>query len=189
MTDFVFVTGNQKKADYLARWLDHPVEHQKVDLDELQSLDLREVITHKAQEAYRQLGRTVLVEDVSLVINAFGGLPGTFIKYFLEEMGPKGIVKMLHSFDDRSVSAKIAYGLYDGNELHIFEGQTDGMIAPEPRVSEHDGWHGTLSWNSIFVPNGSDKTYAEMTDEELQPVSHRAKAIAELQEYLTLVDN
>lgn len=189
MTDFVFVTGNQKKADYLARWLDHPVEHQKVDLDELQSLDLHEVITHKAQEAYRRLGKTVLVEDVSLVINAFGRLPGTFIKYFLEEMGAQGIVKMLSSFEDRSASAKIAYGLYDGNELRIFEGQTDGMIAHEPRVGEHDGWHGTLSWNSIFIPNGSTKTYAEMTDEELRPVSHRAQAITKLQEYIVSVDN
>lgn len=188
MTNFVFVTGNQKKIDYLSRWLGHPVEHQKADLDELQSLDLREVVEHKAKEAYRLLGKTVLVEDVSLVVNSFGGLPGPLVKWFLEGVGPDGIVKMLSSFEDRSASAQIAYGLYDGSELCIFEGRTDGHVAEAPRVGKHDGWHGTLSWNSIFIPEGHIKTYAEMTDEELQPVSHRAQAIEKLREYLTSVD-
>ena len=44
MKDVVFITGNQTKADYLAKFLGHPVEHMKVELDEIQSLDFKEVV-------------------------------------------------------------------------------------------------------------------------------------------------
>ena len=88
MKRLVFITGNQAKADYLAKWLGYPVEHQKVDLDELQSLDPHAVIEHKAKEAYKIVGEPVLVEDVRFSFAAFGGkLPGTLVKWFLEEVG------------------------------------------------------------------------------------------------------
>lgn len=185
MKDLVFITGNQAKADYLAKWLGHPVEHQKVDLDEIQSLDITEVIEHKAKAAYAIVKRPVLVEDVGLACSAFGGkLPGTLIKWFLTEVGNEGILKMLDGFEDRTAFTTIAYGIYDGAELHVFTARTDGRIASEPRTGDKDGWQGSLSWNSIFIPDGSDKTYAEMTDEELKPFSHRAKAIQKLQAFL-----
>lgn len=184
MKDFVFVTGNQRKADYLAKWLDRPVEHVKYDLDELQSLDLREVVEHKVREAYKIAQKPVLVEDVALTIHAFGQLPGTLVKWFLTQVGPEGIIKMLEGFEDRSATASIMYGLYDGDQVQVFEGCTAGAIADRPRVSEHDGWHGALSWNSIFIPEGQTKTYAEMTDDEILPISHRAQAIAKLSAFL-----
>lgn len=184
MSDFVLITGNQRKADYLEKWLGHPIEHVKYDLDELQSLDLRKVVEHKVREAYKIAQKPVLVEDVALTIHAFGALPGTLIKWFLEEAGTDGIVKMLEGFSDRTATASIMYGLYDGVEVHVFEGTTTGVVADKPRTSEHDGWHGSTSWNSIFIPDGSTKTYAEMTDEEILPFSHRAQAIAKLKSFL-----
>ncbi|MGF7228669.1 MAG: non-canonical purine NTP pyrophosphatase [Candidatus Saccharibacteria bacterium] len=183
--DLVFITGNQAKADYLAKWLGHTVEHKKVDLDEIQSLDPAEVIEHKVREAYKLVQKPVLVEDVSLSFGAFGGkLPGTYIKWFLTEVGNKGMLNMLKGFTDRSATASILYGLFDGTTLQIFDGTTTGTIAETVRVGEGDGWHGSLSWNSIFIPDGSDKTYAEMTDEELYPFSHRGKAIKKLAAFL-----
>lgn len=183
--DLVFITGNQAKADYLAKWLGHPVEHQKVDLDELQSLDPSEVIEHKAREAYKAIGKTVLVEDVSFSFAAFGGkLPGTLVKWFLEETEVEGMLKMLDGFDDRRATAGITYGLFDGEHLQVFEGRVDGTVPSEPRMNENNTWHSSKSWNSIFIPEGAGKTYAEMTDDELKPFSHRAKAIQKLQAFL-----
>lgn len=185
MKDLVFITGNQAKADYLAKWLGHPVEHQKVDLDEIQSLDPYEVVEHKAREAHKLISKTVLVEDVSFSFHAFGGrLPGTLIKWFLEEADVEGMLKMLDGFDNRRATAAVMYGLFDGERMHTFEGRVEGAVPPEPRVNENGGWHSSKSWNSIFIPDGSDKTYAEMTDEELKPFSHRAKAIQKLQAFL-----
>lgn len=184
--DLVFITGNQAKADYLAKWLGHDVEHQKVDLEEIQSLDPIEVIEHKARGAYELVKRPVLVEDVQLSFNALGGkLPGTYIKWFLEEMGNEGLVKMLNAFDDRTAIASIVYGLFDGEKLHIFEGKKTGHITTELPKTDNDGWHGSKSWNFGFIPDGSDKTYAEMTDEELKPFSHRAQAIEKLAAFLS----
>lgn len=184
MTQFIFVTGNQQKADYLAKWLGHPVEHRKLDLEELQSLDLREVAEHKARAAYAQVQKPVLVEDVALTAHALGRLPGTLIRWFLEEVQPAGIARMLDGFADRSAEASIMYALYDGKTMHFFEGNVQGEISKESRTSEVTGWKSGLSWNSIFIPQGHNKTYAEMSDEELRPVSHRGQAIAKLRAFL-----
>lgn len=183
--DLVFVTGNQHKADYLAKWLGIHLPHQKAAVDELQSLDLREIVEHKARGAYQLLGRPVLVEDVALTFHALGRLPGPLIKWFLEELKPAGLPVLLQAHADKSATASIMYGLYDGKQLHTFEAHVKGTVASEPRVSDAAGWNTTSSWNSVFIPDGSTKTYGEMSDEELQPLSHRAKAIQQLQDFLT----
>jgi inosine/xanthosine triphosphate pyrophosphatase family protein len=64
MQTIIFITGNQKKADYLAKYLGLSIEHEKIDLDEIQSLDLREIVEHKVKQAYAKVGKPVLVEDV-----------------------------------------------------------------------------------------------------------------------------
>jgi non-canonical purine NTP pyrophosphatase (RdgB/HAM1 family) len=178
MNDVVFITGNQHKADYLAKWLGMPINHQKVDLTEVQSLDVREVVEHKVREAYKVVGKPVLVEDVSLTFHALGRLPGTLVKWFLEELDNDGLCKLLNGYEDRAATASIMYGLFDGETVHMFGAEVLGSIPPEPRGNLGFGW------NAIFVPDGTDKTYAEMTDEELEPFSHRAKAVAKLKEFL-----
>jgi inosine/xanthosine triphosphate pyrophosphatase family protein len=62
----VFVTGNQHKADHLSRLLGLPLEHVKLDLDEIQSADVSEIAAHKAKQAYELVKRPVFVEDVAL---------------------------------------------------------------------------------------------------------------------------
>jgi inosine triphosphate pyrophosphatase len=179
--DLLFITGNQHKADYLAKWLGIPLKHHKFDLEELQSLDLRQVVEHKVRQAYALAGQPVLVEDVALTFTAMGRLPGTFIKWFLEEIGPEGLAKLADGLPHRQAVASIIYAYYDGTETHFFEGQTAGTVAPSPRG---ESTFGKNSWNGIFIPQGSDKTYAEMTDDELRPFSHRFQAIAKLEAFL-----
>jgi inosine triphosphate pyrophosphatase len=178
MKDLVFITGNQHKADLLAKWLDMPVTHHKLNLDELQSLDLHEVVEHKVRQAYDKLQQPVLVEDVALTFVAMGRLPGTLIKWFLEELGVEGLCKIADGLEHRKAVASICYGLYGGHEIHFFEHQVSGEIAPKPRGDLGFGW------NSIFQPEGSDKTYGEMTDDEIRPFSMRAQAIEQLRAFL-----
>lgn len=184
LQDLVFITGNAHKAAYLSQWLGIAVPHQKVSVDELQSLDLREIVEHKAHSAYALVHKPVLIEDVALTFHALGRLPGPFIKWFLEELTPAGLSALLAPYADKTATAAIMYGLYDGKELHTFEAQVAGTIAPAPRTSDASAWNSATSWNSIFIPAGSDKTYGEMTDAELHPVSHRAQAIQKLRAYL-----
>ena len=85
MKDVTFITGNQNKADYLSRLLDFPLKHVKIDLNEIQSLDLNEVVDYKIKQAYKKVKSPIIVEDVSLKFAAFGRLPGTFIKFSLKK--------------------------------------------------------------------------------------------------------
>jgi non-canonical purine NTP pyrophosphatase (RdgB/HAM1 family) len=179
MKELVFITGNQHKADYLAKWLGLPVEHQKIDLDEIQSLDSHEVAEHKVRQAYQQVQKPVLIEDVAMTFTAMGRLPGTLIKWFLGELKVDGLCRLADGLATREAVVSITYALFDGSQTHYFEASVTGKIAPEPRGALGFGW------NAIFIPNGTDKTYAEMTDEELNPFSHRSKAIEKLRDYLT----
>jgi non-canonical purine NTP pyrophosphatase (RdgB/HAM1 family) len=178
MQDFVFITGNQHKADYLIKWLGLPVHHQRLELNELQSLDLHEVVEHKARQAFLVVKKPVLVEDVALNFTAMGRLPGTLIKLFLEEIGTEGLCRLADGLTHRRAEALIEYALFDGHKIHFFSGRTAGSISEKPRG--HEGF----GWNPIFIPNGSEKTFAEMVDEDRMPYSHRAEAVAKLRAFL-----
>jgi non-canonical purine NTP pyrophosphatase (RdgB/HAM1 family) len=175
---FTFITGNQHKADYLVKWLEVSVDHHKLDLEEIQSLNLRAVAEHKVRQAYDILKRPVLVEDVGFTFEAMGRLPGPYIKWFLEELGDKGLCRLADGLDHRKAHVALVYALYDGQEVHFFESVVHGTIAPDPR-----GEYG-FGWNAIFIPEGSEKTYAEMNDDEVRPFSMRAQAIEKLKEFL-----
>ncbi len=176
----VFITGNQHKADYLAEMLGVKLEHQKVELDEIQSVSLEAIVTHKVKQAYAQLGRPVLVEDVGLSFTALSGLPGPFIKFFVE--APDGLEKlcrMLDGFDDRSARAVCTFGYYDGEHLELFHGGLDGAIATSPRGERGFGW------DKIFEPVGySGRTRAELTPEEDAETYPTIKPFAQLRDFL-----
>lgn len=178
MRHFVFVTGNQRKADYLAHWLHVPVEHHKLDLDEIQSLDPHVVVEHKVQQAYDMLRQPVLVEDTSLVFTAMGRLPGTLVKWFLEEIGNEGLCKIADTLAHRGAEAIVLYGYYDGKKVHFFEGRTKGRVAPRPR-----GEHG-MGWDPSFIPEGHERTFAEMIIDEIEPISARAHAVKKFKAFL-----
>ena len=86
MQSVTFITGNQKKVEYMRKLLTMPIEHIKLDLEELQSLDLREVVEHKVRQAYDIIQKPVIVGDISLEFCMLGRLPGPFIKFFEKEL-------------------------------------------------------------------------------------------------------
>ncbi|HMM62235.1 MAG TPA: non-canonical purine NTP pyrophosphatase [Candidatus Saccharibacteria bacterium] len=159
MKDVTFITGNQDKADYLSKYLDLPVKHQKVELDELQSLDLRTIVDHKVRQAYEIVGSPVIVEDVSLEFTAFGRFPGTFIKFLIDEVPFETICRMLDGLS-RDAIARCVFGYYDGTEVTLFEGSLKGSISNEPAGENGFGW------DKIFIPEGYKITRAELNEED-----------------------
>jgi non-canonical purine NTP pyrophosphatase (RdgB/HAM1 family) len=177
--DITFITGNAAKAEQLSRHLNIPLKHIKLDLIEIQSLDLYEIVGYKAKEAYKHVQAPVLVEDTSLVFNALVKLPGPLVKWFLDTIGNDGLVKMLDAYEDKTIIAKTLFGLYDGTDLHMFEGEMPGRMSPAP-VGEKG-----FGWDPIFIPDGSDKTWAQMDPEEQAQTSMRKIALQKLQAFLT----
>lgn len=180
MKQFTFVTGNEKKARYLSKLLGLSVERHKVDLDEIQTTDVSQLIEHKAKQAYAELGTPVLVEDQSLVFNALGNLPGPFIKFFIESPhGQELCCRMLDGFEDRSAYAECTFGYYDGIELTLFTSGLSGTIVDHPKG---DGGYG---WDPIFIPEGYTKTRAELSEAEDHEVYLKIKPIDQVRAFLT----
>jgi non-canonical purine NTP pyrophosphatase (RdgB/HAM1 family) len=180
MTNITFITGNQNKADYLEKYLGFPVNHQKVDLDEIQSLDLKEIVDHKVRQAYDVVKAPVLVEDVSLEFNALGRFPGTFIKFLVDEVPFDTICRMLDGLN-RDATARCVFGYYDGVEVKLFEGSLSGMIADHP--SGENGF----GWDRIFIPEGYTVTRAELNEDDDRKTYTIIKPFALLKDYLETV--
>lgn len=175
---FTFITGNPGKAKYVTEWLGKEVPHHNLDLDELQTFDLHELVTHKVKQAYDILKSPVLVEDAQLSFTALGGLPGPFIRWFIQELGYEGLCKILNGYDDRSAHGRLCYALYDGKDIKFFDGEMHGHITDKPRGT------GGFGFDTIFVNDGYDKTRAEMTEQEYADTSYRKIALNKLVEYL-----
>jgi inosine triphosphate pyrophosphatase len=180
-----FCSGNKNKYDELSRLFakelpDIEIKQTDVDLPELQGYP-EDIVKNKLKYALdtKAKGHPILVEDTSLCFNAYGGLPGAYVKYFITNLKPIGMYKMACAFDDHSAYAQSIFGLQKNKrgDTHIFIGRTDGEIV-SPRGESNFGW------DPCFLPNGCDKTYAEMTKDEKNMVSHRAKSVQKLIEFL-----
>lgn len=173
-----FISGNEGKLRYLNEYLDVPVVSRKLDLVEIQSLDLEEIVIDKARRAYEIIKSPILVEDVALTFTELKSLPGPLIKWFLETLGNQGLCHLIQG-SDRSARAEVKFAMCEGSDIHVFSGSIDGSIATEPHGDAGFGW------DSIFIPHGYTKTWAEMTDDEKHESSMRKIALKDLKEFLT----
>ncbi len=178
----VYVTGNPHKARLFNQMVNMELDHEKANIDELQSLDLLEIVEHKAKSAYELLKRPVIVEDTQLMFHAMGKLPGPLIKWFLEELGADKLCKILDPFEDRHATAGAAIAYYDGRSLQIFESSLGGEISNGPRGDSGFGW------NVIFIPEGSDKTFGELEEKEFIKYYKKVKPFDQLASYLRSID-
>ncbi len=175
--NITFITGNQNKADYLAKYLGLPVKHLKLDLDEIQSLDLKEIVGHKVRQAYDKIKTPVIVEDVSLEFEALNSLPGPFIKFFVDKVPFETICSMLHG-KTRRATARCVFGYYDGKILKLFEGSLGGEIAETPAGEKGYGW------DRLFIPDGYKVTRAQLSEEDDQKTYLQIKPFAALKDFL-----
>ena len=178
MHDITFITSNPNKVKELGECLGFSIKHQNLDLPEIQSLSLEKVAIAKAEFAFREIKSSVLIEDNALIFSALNNLPGSFIKHFFESLKNEGLTKILNAYDNREALALSCFVLRDENGSKVFMGETKGVVADKPRGENGFGW------DAIFMPAGSNMTWAEMSKEEKQKTSMRAKALEKLSDYL-----
>ncbi len=174
---FEVATTNRNKLQEFRRILsDYEIVGKKLDIEEIQSLDAHKVVRYKAIEAYKANGfNPILVEETSLAISGLGGRPGTYIKDFSEDVEMRRMIaETWLQGRDRTANAKILIAVYDGKEVHIHEGNTQGTIAESLRGTNGFGW------DDMFIPAGETRTFAEMTNEEKDHYSMRRKALEKL---------
>ncbi len=182
MNKLYFVSSNEEKyREIRGALLESGVEVERISLDlpEIQSLDPVEVAAYKARKAYEHLQTgSVLVEDTGLEILAWNGFPGALIKWVLKTVGEEGLCRQLNAWSDRRSRATVILCLFDGHDLHVFRGQSEGTITASPR-----GEFG-FGWDSIFQPDGYTQTYGEMLREAKMQISMRGRAVEALRRFL-----
>jgi len=172
-----FITWNQKKADYLAKYLWIEVLHEKIDLDEIQSLDLREIVEHKVRQAFEKTGKPVLVEDTSLRFEALGNLPGPFIKFFIQELWHEWVCHLLDGKNRRAV-AQSMFGYFDGSRLECFVGELSGEISQVPWFDNNFGW------DRIFIPDWFDCVRSELDEADYKVTYLKVKPVEAVRDFL-----
>ena len=114
---------------------------------------------------------------MSLGFEALGGLPGPFIKFFVDKMSFEDICKLLDG-KNRKATAKCVVGYYDGKEMKLFEGSLNGEISIKP-----EGENG-FGWDKIFIPKGYKVTRASLSKEDDRITYLKIKPLDKLKKYL-----
>ena len=172
-----FVTSSDEKVKEVSLVFPFPLKRLNMELTEVQSTDLETVVRHKALQAWEAVQAPVFVEDTALRFMAWRSLPGPFIKHFIQNLGLLGIVDALSPAKDWRAEAITGVGYCDGGNVHYFEGRISGMVVL-PAGKE------VFGWDSIFRPQGSGRTYAEMSRDEKVAKSMRTVALRKLASFL-----
>jgi XTP/dITP diphosphohydrolase len=153
----------------------------RVKTAEIQSEKLKEIAQASVIEAFRNCNLPVIVEDAGLFIEVLRGFPGPYAAYVYKTIGNAGLVKLMENVENRNAKFQSAIAYCDGHSAAVcFEGEAAGKITNEE--SRGKGKLG-FGFDPIFQPFGSVKTFTEMTIEEKNGFSHRAKAFRKFAEW------
>jgi XTP/dITP diphosphohydrolase len=180
-----FATGNIHKfneARSILTGLDIAVGMLRMKDTEIQSASLMEIAQASAREVFKRCGLPVIVEDAGLFIDELNGFPGPYAAYAYKTIGNKGLLKFMKSVENRKAwfQSAIAYCDSEAEAPVVFEGEAEGEITVDERSGSGKSGFG---FDPIFQPDGSAKTFAEMTPEEKNGFSHRAKAVRKFAEW------
>lgn len=190
MKKIVFATNNAHKLQELSQMIG---EHYEV-------LGLSDIGCHedipetadniegnammKARYVKEHYGYDCFSDDTGLEIDALGGEPGVHSARYAgpghdSEANIDKVLTKLDGVTGRTARFRTAIVLLQGDESHLFEGQVEGVILTER--------HGTggFGYDSIFQPvEGDGSTFAQMSPQQKNSISHRGRAVAKLVEYL-----
>lgn len=174
----ILVSSNPNKGIEAERILGVPLLRVSLALPEIQAATVEEITRYKLEVARNKGYHQLIVEDVSLGFDELGNFPGPYVRWLLEAAGGKGLAAIAYALTNRSAKAQCCVAYWDGSEGKIFLGECQGEVLVQPRGERHFGWD---AW---FQPRGSQKTFAEMSDEEKDRISHRGHAYRKLAEHL-----
>jgi XTP/dITP diphosphohydrolase len=191
--NLIFATNNQHKIDEIRAVLPShfqvkTLKEAGLDIDIPEPHDtLQDNAREKAVTIYQLTGTNCFSEDTGLEVFSLNGEPGVkSARYAGEEKSfGNNIEKLLYNLkdkEDRRAHFRTVVCLVLNGKEHFFEGICRGRIIAEQKGSKGFGY------DPVFVPDGADKTFAEMTLEEKNLFSHRRKAIDDLVSFLNQLE-
>ncbi len=191
--EICFATHNQNKLREISDLVPHQIKllslndvGVKEDIPETGST-IEENAGIKSTYIFRKTGMSCFADDTGLEVMSLGGEPGVYSARYAGNQRNEGdnmnlLLKKLENYSDRSAQFKTVIHFIDQNaHEHHFEGIAKGNITMNPR-----GDHG-FGYDPIFQPEGSEKTFAEMTLKEKNKISHRAMAFEKLVSFLNFM--
>jgi XTP/dITP diphosphohydrolase len=178
MKTLYFITSNKGKVAEAAEKL-IPLGYRIVQKDlgypEVQADSLKEVAFHGVEHVQSRFTKPFILEDAGLFIDALQGFPGVYSKYVFFTVGLPGILRLLDGVKKRDAVFRSVYAYAEpGKKPVIVIGECNGTITTERRGKQGFGY------DPIFLPQGASKTFGEMTINEKNRYSHRAKALEKL---------
>jgi XTP/dITP diphosphohydrolase len=178
MKNIYFITGNKgkvKEATEKLRPLGFSVLQKDLGYPEVQADSLEEVAAWGASHVQERFDEPFILEDAGLFIESLQGFPGVYSKYVFFTIGLDGILRLLEDVQNRNAVFRSVYAYCEpGRKPVIFIGECNGVISKKKQGTQGFGY------DPIFLPHGAQKTFGEMTVEEKNFFSHRARALEKL---------
>ncbi len=182
-----FVTGNIHKFHEARNILSKyhiAVAMLNLDTVEIQADNIKTIAKASASDAARKSGLPVLVEDAGLFIKALKGFPGSYSNYVYRTIGTKGILTLMETIRQRDAYFHSVISFcspHKRKEPLCFEGRVNGRITYKERGKQGFGF------DPIFEPQaGSGETFAQMTTDQKNNYSHRARALQKFAKWYRL---
>jgi non-canonical purine NTP pyrophosphatase (RdgB/HAM1 family) len=186
----VFVTNNKHKLSEVREILGDEFDIRSLD-DIGCNMDIPETgdtfkdnALQKAQFVKRFYGFDCFADDSGLEVESLGGAPGVHSARYAGGDGHddgannEKLLKELEGMPNRKADFKTVIAYVTGDAINFFEGKVDGRI-----LTEQHG-EGGFGYDPLFVPDGYDKSFAEMMPEEKNKISHRARAVKKFADFL-----
>ncbi|WP_456000833.1 non-canonical purine NTP diphosphatase [Prevotella sp.] len=187
----VFATNNKHKLEEIKDILGKDFEI--VSLDEIgchedipeTGLTLEENARQKSTYIVEHYNHDCFADDTGLEVDALNGEPGVHSARYAEgtdhdsEANMRKLLSKMSNVKDRTARFRTVISLIINGVEHQFEGRVEGRIATEKHGTEGFGY------DPIFIPEGYDKSFAELGEEVKNQISHRARAVKKLAEYLS----
>ncbi len=148
-------------------------------------LTLEENARQKSTYIVEHYNHDCFADDTGLEVDALNGEPGVHSARYAEgtdhdsEANMRKLLSKMANVKDRTARFRTVISLIINGVEHQFEGRVEGRIATEKHGTEGFGY------DPIFIPEGYDKSFAELGEEVKNQISHRARAVKKLAEYLS----
>jgi XTP/dITP diphosphohydrolase len=175
-----FATENRNKISEARQILSKykiQVESSNIKKIEIQAEETEKIVIY-ALKQIKEKDKAIIVEDSGLFIEKLSGFPGSCSSFVFKKVGYDGVLKSMEGEQIRKAEFVSVIGYKHGREEMLFKGKTIGAI------SDIGIGKSGFGFDPIFIPEGSVKTFAQMSLLEKNQLSHRGKAFRALGEWL-----
>jgi non-canonical purine NTP pyrophosphatase (RdgB/HAM1 family) len=177
MEEIYFVSGNENKFEEAKKILGNDLNFLRMEIKEIQSEDIYEIVKEKAKIAYCAMKKPIIVEDAGFYLECLNGFPGPLVKNLISSVGPKGIYELVKNYKEKTCVVRCVLCYFDGEHFNFFTGDIKGKIV---RPAGKNGF----GFDPIFRPDGEKKTFGQISMEQKNKISHRNIAWNKFKEFL-----